>query len=334
MKVVILAGGFGTRLSEYTNTVPKPMVKVKGKPLIYHIMKQYAKYGFKDFYIALGYKGKVIKNYFKNKPFNWNINLIDTGLHTMTGGRLKRLRKYLKDETFLMTYGDGVSNINIKKLINFHKKTGKKVTLTAVRPPARFGAIKITRNYVTYFREKSKLDEGWINGGYFVMHPSFLKYIKNDKTFLEKEPLEIACKKKHLAAYKHYGFWQCVDTKRDLDKLKKIYKIEKNKYFSRRYGFTGYHLIKKCIKKLKVTSISTRKPKPFRYVKRAKYVICDISNKKQLTKKINDKFDYVVNLGGYVDHSNKTKTYKSHYIGVKIYLKFFKQIFKIIYSNW
>ena len=126
-----------------------------------------------------------------------------------------------------MTYGDGVSNINIKKLINFHKKTGKKVTLTAVRPPARFGAIKITRNYVTYFREKSKLDEGWINGGYFVMHPSFLKYIKNDKTFLEKEPLEIACKKKHLAAYKHYGFWQCVDTKRDLDKLKKIYKIEK-----------------------------------------------------------------------------------------------------------
>ncbi len=221
MKVVILAGGFGTRLSEYTNTVPKPMVKVKGKPLLYHIMKQYAKYGFKDFYVALGYKGKVIKNYFKNKSFNWNVNLIDTGLYTMTGGRLKRLRKYLKDETFLMTYGDGVSNINIKKLINFHKKTGKKVTLTAVRPPARFGAIKITRNYVTYFKEKSKLDEGWINGGYFVMHPSFLKYIKNDKTFLEKEPLEIVCKKKHLAAYKHHGFWQCVDTKRDLDKLKK-----------------------------------------------------------------------------------------------------------------
>jgi len=221
MKVVILAGGFGTRLSEYTNTVPKPMVKVKGKPLLYHIMKQYAKYGFKDFYVALGYKGKVIKNYFKNKSFNWNVNLIDTGLYTMTGGRLKRLRKYLKDETFLMTYGDGVSNINIKKLINFHKKTGKKVTLTAVRPPARFGAIKINRNYVTYFKEKSKLDEGWINGGYFVMHPSFLKYIKNDKTFLEKEPLEIVCKKKHLAAYKHHGFWQCVDTKRDLDKLKK-----------------------------------------------------------------------------------------------------------------
>ena len=195
MKVVILAGGFGTRLSEYTKTIPKPMVKVKGKPLLFHIMSQYAKYGFKDFYIALGYKGNVIKNYFKDNSFKWNIKLIDTGLHTMTGGRLKRLTKYLKDESFLMTYGDGVSNINIKKLVNFHKKNKKKVTLTAVRPPARFGAIKITKNNVTYFKEKSKLDEGWINGGYFVIHPSFLKYIKSDKTFLEKEPLEIICKK-------------------------------------------------------------------------------------------------------------------------------------------
>ena len=221
MKVVILAGGFGTRLSEYTKTIPKPMVKVKGKPLLFHIMSQYAKYGFKDFYIALGYKGNVIKNYFKDNSFKWNIKLIDTGLHTMTGGRLKRLTKYLKDESFLMTYGDGVSNINIKKLVHFHKNNKKKVTLTAVRPPARFGAIKIKKNNVTYFKEKSKLDEGWINGGYFVIHPSFLKYIKSDKTFLEKEPLEIVCKKKQLAAYKHHGFWQCVDTKRDLEKLKK-----------------------------------------------------------------------------------------------------------------
>ena len=221
MKVVILAGGFGTRLSEYTKTIPKPMVKVKGKPLLFHIMSQYAKYGFKDFYIALGYKGNVIKNYFKDNSFKWNIKLIDTGLHTMTGGRLKRLTKYLKDESFLMTYGDGVSNINIKKLVHFHKNNKKKVTLTAVRPPARFGAIKITKNNVTYFKEKSKLDEGWINGGYFVIHPSFLKYIKSDKTFLEKEPLEIICKKKQLAAYKHHGFWQSVDTKRDLEKLKK-----------------------------------------------------------------------------------------------------------------
>ena len=221
MKVVILAGGFGTRLSEYTKTIPKPMVKVKGKPLLFHIMSQYAKYGFKDFYIALGYKGNVIKNYFKNKSFKWNIKLIDTGLHTMTVGRLKRLTKYLKDESFLMTYGDGVSNINIKKLVHFHKNNKKKVTLTAVRPPARFGAIKIKKNNVTYFKEKSKLDEGWINGGYFVIHPSFLKYIKSDKTFLEKEPLEIICKKKQLAAYKHQGVWQCVETKRDLEKLKK-----------------------------------------------------------------------------------------------------------------
>ena len=195
MKVVILAGGFGTRLSEYTKTIPKPMIKVKGKPLIYHIMKTYAKYGFKDFYIALGYKGYEIKNFFKKNSFNWNINLIDTGRKTMTGGRLKRLTKHLKNETFMMTYGDGLSNVNIKKLINFHKKNKKMVTLTAVRPPARFGALKLKGNSITYFKEKSKVDEGWINGGFFVIEPEFLNYIKNDQTFLEKEPLEKVCKK-------------------------------------------------------------------------------------------------------------------------------------------
>tara|TARA_X000000368_G_scaffold419092_1_gene422372 strand:- start:1748 stop:2419 length:672 start_codon:yes stop_codon:yes gene_type:complete len=221
MKVVILAGGFGTRLSEYTKTIPKPMVRIKGKPLIYHIMKLYAKYGYKDFYIALGYKGDVIKKYFKKNSFNWNIKLIETGLKTMTGGRLKRLSKYLKNETFLMTYGDGISNINIKKLIQFHKKNKRKFTLTAVRPPARFGAIKIKGEIVTYFKEKSKLDEGWINGGYFVIEPEFLKYIKGDSTYLEKEPLEKVCRTKQLSAFKHHGFWQCVDTKRDLEKLKK-----------------------------------------------------------------------------------------------------------------
>ena len=224
MKVVILAGGLGTRLSEYTKTIPKPMIKVKGKPLIYHIMKTYAKYGFKDFYIALGYKGHAIKNFFKKNSFNWNINLIDTGRKTMTGGRLKRLTKHLKNETFMMTYGDGLSNVNIKKLINFHKKNKKMVTLTAVRPPARFGALKLKGNSITYFKEKSKVDEGWINGGFFVIEPEFLNYIKNDQTFLEKEPLEKACRKKTLAAFKHDGFWQCVDTKRDLEKLKKILK--------------------------------------------------------------------------------------------------------------
>ena len=222
MKIVILAGGFGTRLSEYTKTIPKPMVQVAGKPIICHIMQLYAKYGFKDFYIALGYKGEVIQKYFKNKNFGWNITLVSTGKKTMTGGRLKRLKKYIGDETFMMTYGDGVSNVNIKKLLAFHRVNKKKVTLTAVRPPARFGALKLSRNKVKYFKEKSKLDEGWINGGFFVMEPSFLNYIKNDRTFLEKEPLEKATKKKQLAAFRHIGFWQCMDTKRDKDRLDKI----------------------------------------------------------------------------------------------------------------
>ena len=223
MKVVILAGGLGTRISEYTKTIPKPMIEINKKPILYRIMDHYSKYGHKDFYIALGYRGHIIKKYFKKKKFKkWNINLIDTGKNTMTGGRLKRLKKFLNNETFLMTYGDGLSNINIKKLINFHKKNKKLVTLTAVRPPARFGAIKLKKNFVKYFKEKSKLDEGWINGGFFVMEPKFLKFIKNDKTYLEREPLERICKLNNLVAYKHNNFWQCVDTKRDLDKLKKI----------------------------------------------------------------------------------------------------------------
>ena len=216
MKVVILAGGLGTRLQELTKTIPKPMVKVGGKPLIEHIMQHYSNYGYKDFYIALGYKGKLIKRYFKKKKFKrWNINLIETGKNTMTGGRLKRLSKYLDNKTFLMTYGDGISNINLKKLVRFHKKYNKTITLSAVRPPARFGAIKISGNKVKYFKEKSKLDEGWINGGFFVIEKKFLKLIKNDKTFLEREPLEKACKNKQLLAFKHNGFWQCMDTMRD-----------------------------------------------------------------------------------------------------------------------
>ena len=224
MKVVILAGGQGTRLSEYTKSIPKPMVKVRGKPLIYYIMKHYSKYGFKEFLIALGYKGEVIKNYFKKNSFGWKINLIETGKKTMTGGRLKRLKKYLHDENFMMTYGDGISNVNIKRLINFHKKTKKLVTLTAVRPPARFGVLKIKGKNITYFKEKSNTDVGWINGGFFIMQKKFLDYIKNDRTFLEREPLEKACKIKNLCAFKHRGFWQCVDTKRDLEKLKEALK--------------------------------------------------------------------------------------------------------------
>jgi glucose-1-phosphate cytidylyltransferase len=224
MKIVILAGGLGTRISEYTKIIPKPMIRVNKKPIIYYIMKHYSNYGFKDFYIALGYKGHIIKKYLKKNNFGWNINLIDTGQKTMTGGRLKRLKKHLGNEPFMLTYGDGLSNVNIKKLLTFHKKNKKLVTLTAARPPARFGAIKILGNKVKYFKEKSKLDEGWINGGFFVMQPEFLNYIKNDQTFLEREPMELLTKKNQLVAFKHDDFWQCMDTKRDMDNLNIILK--------------------------------------------------------------------------------------------------------------
>ena len=230
MKVILLAGGFGTRLSGYTKTIPKPMVEVGGQPMLIHIMKQYAKYGFKDFYIALGYRGELIKKFFNKKFFDWNINLVETGENTMTGGRLKRLKKYVGKTTFMMTYGDGISNVNLGKLIKFHKKNNKLVTLTAVRPPARFGALKLKGNSVSYFKEKSKLDEGWINGGFFVMEPEFLKFIKNDNTYLEREPLEAVSQKKQLAAFRHEGFWQCMDTKRDKDNLNKILKRKKIKF--------------------------------------------------------------------------------------------------------
>jgi glucose-1-phosphate cytidylyltransferase len=224
MKVVILAGGFGTRISEYSKTIPKPMIEVKKKPILVRIMEHYSKFGFNDFYIALGYKGNVIKQYFKRKKFNWKINLIDTGLNTMTGGRLKRLKKYIKNDRFFLTYGDGLSNVDIKKLLKFHKKNKNLITLTAVRPPARFGAIKLSGNKVKVFKEKDIMDEGWINGGFFVIEPKFLDYIKGNNTFLEKEPLEKASKQGELFAFKHNGFWQCMDTKRDKDKLEKILK--------------------------------------------------------------------------------------------------------------
>ena len=229
MKVVLLAGGFGSRLSEYTKAIPKPMINIGGKPMLLHIMKLYAKYGFKDFYIALGYKGKMIKKFFNKKFFDWNINLIETGRNTMTGGRLKRLKKYIGKETFMMTYGDGLSNVNLKKLLKFHKKNKKLVTLTAVRPPARFGVIKFKGQHVSYFKEKSQLDEGWINGGFFIMEPEFLKFIENDNTYLEREPLEKVTKKRQLVAFRHKGFWQCMDTKRDKDKLNKILSSKKFK---------------------------------------------------------------------------------------------------------
>lgn len=222
MKVVILAGGLGTRISEYTKVIPKPMIKVVGKPIIHRIIDHFISYGHKEFYIATGYKGNLIKKYFKSCKFNKNIkvNCIDTGNKTMTGGRVKRLKKYL-DENFLLTYGDGLSNVNLDKLIKFHNKKKKLVTITAVRPPARFGAIKIIKDKVEYFREKNNLDSGWINGGFFVVNPIFLNFISGDNTYLEQEPFKKITKKHQLVAFKHTGFWQCMDTLRDKEILEK-----------------------------------------------------------------------------------------------------------------
>ena len=227
MKVVILAGGFGTRLSEYTDTIPKPMVPIGDKPIIEHIMEIYANYGHKEFYVALGYKGEVIKKHFQNFKKDWKINLIDTGANTYTGGRLKRLEKYLSNETFLLTYGDGLSNINISDLIAFHESHKKIVTISAVRPPARFGSLSLKGSDVLKFKEKTQLGESWINGGFFVINPKFFSFLKDDETVLESEPLEKVTILKEIKAFKHEGFWQCMDHKLDKDTLDKM--INENK---------------------------------------------------------------------------------------------------------
>ena len=227
MKVVILAGGLGTRLSEYTKSIPKPMVSVGGKPIIHHIMRHYSNNGFNEFIVAAGYKQHIIRDFFKKDKNKWNIKIIDTGKNTMTGGRIRRLKKYLNKEDFLVTYGDGISNVNIKKLVLFHKTNKKIVTLTAVRPPARFGVIKILNKKVKYFKEKSSLDEGWINGGFFVMSHKIFKYLKSDKTYLERKPFEELSKKKQLLAFKHTGKWFSMDTKRDKDNLDYLFKLKK-----------------------------------------------------------------------------------------------------------
>jgi len=219
MKVVILAGGLGSRLSEYTRIIPKPMVKILKVPIICRIIKHYKKYGFKEFLIASGYKSKKIEDFFKKNLKDLDIKVINTGKSTMTGGRVKRLKKHIGEKRFLLTYGDGLSNINLKKLIKFHISRKNYVTLTAVRPPARFGGIKLNGQKVKYFKEKSRLDEGWINGGFFVMSHKIFKYLKNDKTVLERAPLEKICKINKLGAYKHHGFWHCMDTLRDKEVL-------------------------------------------------------------------------------------------------------------------
>jgi len=223
MKVILLAGGFGTRLSEYTDTIPKPMVEVGGKPILWHIMKMYSKYNYNNFVVALGYKGEIIKKYFSKLNEKWNIELVDTGQDTMTGGRIRRLKNFIGNETCMLTYGDGLADIDINKLLDFHKKHGKLATVTAVHPPARFGAIQMEGNLVKNFKEKTRTNEGWINGGFFVIEPKFFDLIKDDSTYLERQPLEKAAKEGELFAYKHEGFWHCMDTKRDKDNLEEFY---------------------------------------------------------------------------------------------------------------
>jgi glucose-1-phosphate cytidylyltransferase len=245
MKVVILAGGLGTRLTEETETRPKPMVEIGGKPILWHIMKLYAHYGFKEFVIALGYKGEVIKRYFldyaklqSNLTVNlssgdvmrrggpledWTVHLIDTGIATNTGGRLKRLTQVLGREAFMATYGDGVSNVDINALVKFHRQHGKMVTATAVRPPARFGGLVFDGDRIAEFTEKPQIGEGWINGGFFVLEPDALEYVSDDQTSWEREPMERLATEGNLMAYRHEEFWQCMDTLRDLRLLEGLW---------------------------------------------------------------------------------------------------------------
>ena len=221
MKTVILCGGYGTRLSEETIIKPKPMVKIGNKPILEHIMNIYKYHGYNKFVLALGYKSEYIKKFYKNKK---NIELVYTGKDTKTGGRLLRLKNYLKNEkTFMLTYGDGISNINIKQAIKFHKDHGKIATITAVRPPLSFGELKISRNKVKSFKEKPQVGQGWVNGGFFIFNNEVLNFIKDDQTMLEREPLEKLTKAGQLMAFEHKGFWKCMDTMRDKILLNKLW---------------------------------------------------------------------------------------------------------------
>jgi glucose-1-phosphate cytidylyltransferase len=237
VKVVILAGGLGTRLAEETEVKPKPMVEIGGSPILWHIMKQYAHYGFNEFFIALGYRGEVIKRYFmdyyslngsmtidlskgkvethKKECEDWIIHLMDTGQETYTGGRVQRLESWLKDGTFMVTYGDGVSDIDLQDLLKFHRSHGRIATVTAVRPPARFGGLIFNGDLVVKFSEKPQIGEGWINGGYLVFEPAIFKYLGGDKSSLEADAMERLAADNQLVAYKHDRFWQCMDTLRD-----------------------------------------------------------------------------------------------------------------------
>lgn len=246
MKVVILAGGFGTRISEESHIKPKPMIEIGGKPILWHIMKIYSAYGFNEFVICCGYKAEVIKQYFANYfllncdvsfDYNqnnmvqihnninepWKVTVVDTGLNTMTGGRIKRIQPYINNEPFMITYGDGVSNVNISELVKFHENNGELATITVIKPEARFGIADIKGNYVTSFREKSQMDIGWINGGFMVVQPDIFNYIKDDSSILEKDCLGKLSEDNCLTAYKHNGFWQCMDTQRDKQRLEQMW---------------------------------------------------------------------------------------------------------------
>jgi len=250
MKVLILAGGFGTRLSEYTHEVPKPMVPIGEIPILVHIMSLYSKYGFNEFIVATGYKSEIINNYFKEKSrsiieqgenylkvkfenkneklqLSINVTLLFTGENTMTGGRVKRAQRYINDERFMMTYGDGISNVNISELLKAHDQNGKIATLSAVRPPVRFGELELEDDKVISFAEKPRLQKGWINGGFFVFESSIFKHIEGDHIMLERQPLEKLVELGQLSAFKHNDFWQCMDTKRDKDKLEELWSLNK-----------------------------------------------------------------------------------------------------------
>jgi glucose-1-phosphate cytidylyltransferase len=233
MQVVILAGGKGTRLSEYTKSIPKPMVKIGKYTILEHIINYYRQFGMDNFIIAAGYKSKIIKDFFKKKKLNYKVKVIDTGLNTLTGLRIKKIEKYITGKQFLLTYGDGLSNININKLIKFHNKSKKLMTLCAVHPPARFGELNIRKAIVTQFDEKPQLQRGWINGGFFVVQKNFFKFLNNKNVMLEREPINKIVKKKQLSAYLHKGFWYCMDTLRDKIVLEKIYKSKKVPWQSR-----------------------------------------------------------------------------------------------------
>jgi glucose-1-phosphate cytidylyltransferase len=250
MKIVILAGGFGTRISEESHLKPKPMIEIGNEPILIHLMKYYASYGFDDFIVCLGYKGYVIKEYFNNlhlhhsdvsfdysengkkiyfnsKTYKWKVTLVDTGLNTMTGGRIKRIESYINEKTFMITYGDGLSNVDLIKLLDFHNLKSKKLTITAVNPDGRFGLLGIKNDLIFKFHEKPKTEDGWVNGGFMIADKAIFNYLDDDSTILERKPLETLANEGQLSAFKHSGFWQPMDTLRDKQLLEKY--LEENK---------------------------------------------------------------------------------------------------------